>query len=259
MRTTVDEALAEFTLIGSAGSEAEKTACAMTLLAWLDECDEWTDHPQCAHRLITDQVIRANDPTDSTPEMRAELVRLGIDGVLDTWWIPTEVLVWTLSGERGEEITQYDRTVRALQRVIAWKGDKQRPDLTRANLTRAYLAGANLTRAYLAEAYLAGANLTRAYLAEAYLARANLTGANLTGAYLTGANLTRANLTRAYLAGANLTGANLAEAYLTGAYLAGANLTGANLTGAYLTGANGTPATGAPDGWELIGGLWHKS
>jgi uncharacterized protein (DUF2237 family) len=57
-----------------------------------------------------------------------------------------------------------------------------------------------------------GADLTGAYL----------TGADLTGAYLTGAYLTGADLTGAYLRGANLTGADL-----TGAYLRGANLTGA--------------------------------
>jgi hypothetical protein len=114
---------------------------------------------------------------------------------------------------------------------------------TRADLTRANLAGADLTRANLT-----GANLARAYLTRANLARANLTRASLTDANLTGANLTRANLARAYLTranlaranltGANLTGANLTRAYLTRASLARANLTGANLTDANLTGAN---------------------
>ena len=51
----------------------------------------------------------------------------------------------------------------------------------RANLTRAYLYGAELTRAYLYGAELTGANLS---------------GANLTRAELTGANLTRAELDR---------------------------------------------------------------
>ena len=40
----IEEALKEFELIGGAGSEADKEACAMTLLAWV--CGEaWTDHP----------------------------------------------------------------------------------------------------------------------------------------------------------------------------------------------------------------------
>jgi len=88
-------------------------------------------------------------------------------------------------------------------------------------------------RADLTGAYLTGANLAGANLAGAYLTRAYLTGANLAGAYLTRANLTGANL-----AGANLAGANLAGAYLTRANLTGADLTGANLTRTDLTGAN---------------------
>ncbi len=103
----------------------------------------------------------------------------------------------------------------------------------RANLTRAYLTGADLTDANLSRADLTGANLSRADLTDA-----NLTGADLTDADLTGANLTGANLTRADLTGAYLTDANLTDAYLTDANLTDADLTGANLTGAYLTGAN---------------------
>jgi hypothetical protein len=116
-----------------------------------------------------------------------------------------------------------------------------------ANLTCAYLTGANLTDANLTCANLAGANLTdanltcanlaRANLAGAYLTCANLARANLAGAYLTCANLADANLAGANLAGANLAGANLAGANLTGANLTDANLTDANLTCAYLTGA----------------------
>jgi len=84
----------------------------------------------------------------------------------------------------------------------------------RANLTDAYLAGANLARANLADANLAGANLARANLADA-----NLTGANLAHANLADANLTDANLTGAYLADAYLARANLARANLTDANL----------------------------------------
>ena len=136
MRTTVAAALKQFTLINGEGSLDDKTACVMTLLAWLDECDEWTDHPICAHPIITDQVIRANDAETSTPEMRAQLVKLGTKGVLDTWWIPVEVIAWSLAGKRDDpkeaDTTQYDRTVRSLKRLIAWKGKKTRPNLSEA-------------------------------------------------------------------------------------------------------------------------------
>jgi uncharacterized protein YjbI with pentapeptide repeats len=230
--------LAEFKLIAGEGALEDHEACAMSLLAWLDECDEWTDHPQCAHPVITDQVIRANDAKTTTTEQRAELVRLGTTGVLDTWWVPVEVIAWTLAGERGEEVSQYDRTVRSLQRITAWKEDRQRPDLSGADLSGANLSGANLSRADLSRAdlsraYLSGADLSRAYLSGANLSGANLSGANLSGAYLSGADLSRA-------------------------YLSGADLSGANLSGANLSGANGTPATGAPDGWELVDGFWRK-
>ena len=75
----VEKALMEFELVDGAGSPENKQACAMTLLAWV--CDEpWSDHPPCAHRLIADLVIRANDHPDTTPEMRRELVRRMVEG-----------------------------------------------------------------------------------------------------------------------------------------------------------------------------------
>jgi uncharacterized protein YjbI with pentapeptide repeats len=136
-----------------------------------------------------------------------------------------------------------------------------RANLSGANLTRAELTGANLTRAYLTRADLSGANLTRAYLTRANLSGANLTRAELTGAYLSGANLTRAELTGAYLTGADLTGADLTGANLTGAELTGADLTGADLTGANLTGAKilhhtvfyKIPQVQRDDGYSFLG------
>lgn len=64
--------------------------------------------------------------------------------------------------------------------------------------------------------------------------RADLTDAWLNGAQLTGALLNGARLTGARLTGAQLTGADLTDAQLTGARLNGALLTGAQLTGAYV-------------------------
>ena len=243
-RHTVEEALTKFELVSGAG-DGKQTACAMSMLNWICYNTEkgWSDAPECAHGLIRQVVIRANDAAGVTPEMRGELVKAGEHGILDTWWIPTEVVVQAMSAERGTVPTEYDRALAMVQRIAAWKLDKAKPNLTGANLTGAYLTGANLTRANLTGANLAGANLTGANLAGADLAGANLAGANLAGADLTGADLAGANLAGANLTGANLTGANLAGANLTGADLTGANLTGANLTGADLTGADLTSGT----------------
>ena len=108
-----------------------------------------------------------------------------------------------------------------------------------ANLSRAYLSGADLSRAYLSRAYLSGADLSGANLPRAYLSGADLSGANLSGADLSGAYLSGADLSVANLSGANLSGANLSGADLSGADLSGANLSGANLSGANLSGAKG--------------------
>jgi uncharacterized protein YjbI with pentapeptide repeats len=85
----------------------------------------------------------------------------------------------------------------------------------------------------------AKADLSGAYLRGANLRGADLSGANLSGAYLRGADLSGEDLRGAYLRGANLSGADL-----SGAYLSGANLSGAYLSGAYLREANlrGAPA-----------------
>ena len=179
---TIDEALEKFELIGrSTGSEAEHKACAMSLLAWVNG-DEWGDAMSCAHPLIRQQVIATNDHPDTTAEDRKTLVRLGEHGVIDTWWVPVEVVLAGIGSVR--EATQLERTVAMLTYVTAWKDDRQRPDLAGAYLAKADLTGANLTEAYLTEAYLARADL----------AGADLAGANLAGAYLTWASLAGANL-----------------------------------------------------------------
>ena len=118
-------------------------------------------------------------------------------------------------------------------------------DLTGAELFYADLTGADLARAKLPLARLTLADLTNADLSEANLSEANLTDAKLTGADLTGADLTDADLTRARLTGVDLTGA-----HLTGADLTGADLTGADLTGADLTGARSPPDAAVPEGWQ---------
>ena len=102
-------------------------------------------------------------------------------------------------------------------------------------LEAAVKRGADLSGAYLGGANLRGADLSGAYLGGAYLGDANLRGADLRGAYLGDANLRGADLSGAYLRGADLSGADLSGADLSGAYLGGANLRGADLSGAYLS------------------------
>jgi len=225
---TIDEALSKFDLVSGVGSEADGKACAMTLLAWMAG-KPWTDRPDCAHPIIADGVIRANDAPDTTPTMREELVRAGQTGILDTWWIPGVVIAWALSGERGKEPpSQYERALTAVKRLGEWKVDKPRPDLRGANLGSANLGSADLGSADLGSANLRGADLRSANLRSANLAGANLAGANLGGANLRGANLRGANL-----GGADLGGADLGSADLGSANLAGADLRSANLLGAY--------------------------
>src|SRR5438552_229932 len=220
-KTKITKGLKDFELIAGVGSEASKQACAMTLLAFLNGRG-WVDHPDCASHLIADNVIRANDDSDTTPEMRAELVQAGAEGVLDTWWVPSEVVLAGLTGEGG----QFERTMRLLAFVAKWKKNKERPDLRAAHLSGANLQGANLQGASLSEANLGGADLRGANLSGAHLQGADLRGANLSGAHLQGADLRGANLSGADLHRANLHGANLREA----------NLHRADLRGAYLGG-----------------------
>jgi len=149
-----------------------------------------------------------------------------------------------------------------------------RADLSRANLIGADLIGAYLSRADLSRANLIGADLIGADLSRADLSRANLIGAdligadlsdaNLIGADLSRANLSDADLSRADLRGANLIGANLIGADLIGADLSDADLSRANLRGANLRGAKNAeiviaqtlivPDVGAFDAWKKLGG-----
>ncbi|MFZ6743045.1 pentapeptide repeat-containing protein [Undibacterium sp. JH2W] len=119
-----------------------------------------------------------------------------------------------------------------------------------ANLSNAYLAGANLTNANLEEVTANGVHIYggedgRSQLAGAVMTRIKLVGANLGSADLTKAQLQGANLNGANLVGAKLDGADLSPAKsgttsltdLTGAYLAGASFDNTKLNGAILTGA----------------------
>jgi hypothetical protein len=168
MKHTLTEAFEKFDLIKGSGSEKSKKACSMTLLAWIYG-EEWSDHPPCAHQIIADVVVRANDHEGTTKEMNRALVRLGKKGVLDTWWIPIEVIAFSMS---GDEVGPYELAVRLLKNIAEWKKTKEKPDLRGANLRGADLRGAVLYRANLYGANLYGADLRGA----------NLYGADLYGA-----------------------------------------------------------------------------
>lgn len=98
-----------------------------------------------------------------------------------------------------------------------------------ANLSRANLSRANLSRADLRWANFSEANLSEAKLGETHLSWANLSRANLSEANLNEALLDRANLSEANLSNIKLNRATLSETNLTGADLSGADLTGAFL------------------------------
>ena len=93
---------------------------------------------------------------------------------------------------------------------------------------------ADLSGAFLRGANLENANFESANLENVILADANLEGANLRHANLEVANLIGANLRDAMLSGANLRHANLGDANLRDAVLVDANLEGADLTGVNL-------------------------
>ena len=122
--------------------------------------------------------------------------------------------------------------------------NRQRVNLSGANLNGADLSGANLNGADLAGANLNGADLAGANLSSADLHNANLRSANLGGANLSDADLHDADLRSARLYSANLGGANLDAADLRGANLDATSLRGANLDNA------AWPAhMPAPNGW----------
>jgi hypothetical protein len=207
MAHTVEEALERFELVAGAGSETSNQACVMTLLAWVAG-EAWTDHPPCSHPTLASLAVRANDDDTTTAEQRAELVRAGETGLLDTWWVPTTVVMHALASA-PKDSTVFERAMSVAEYVSTWKVDKPRPNLYGAYLHSANLSSANLSSAYLRSADLRGADLSSANLSGANLSSANLSSANLSGADLSSANLSSANLSSAYLHSADLRGANL--------------------------------------------------
>ena len=95
---TIDEALSRFTLVTGAGSESANTACVMTLLSWVQGL-AWGDRLPCAHHILNTWAIQANDADGTTADQRADIVRAGATGILDKWWVPTEVVLsaWSVA------------------------------------------------------------------------------------------------------------------------------------------------------------------
>ena len=129
------------------------------------------------------------------------------------------------------------------QGVAAWNQWRKQnpetvPDLSKADLSEAYLWEVNLHRADLSGADLREADLNEANLSEADLRLADLWEANLSEANLRRANLSGADLRMADLWKADLSGADLWEANLSEANLCGANLIGVDLRLAKLVHTN---------------------
>jgi hypothetical protein len=153
---TIDEALTKFTLISGAGNGVNE-ACVMTLISW-QAGEGWSDHPPCSHRLLADMAIRANDAAGVTVMDRERIVRAGQTGLLDTWWVPTEVVVYCLA-QVPEGTGPVDGAVLVCDLVTWWKATKGRAVLSDADLSHADLRGADLRGADLRGADLRGADL----------------------------------------------------------------------------------------------------
>ena len=102
----------------------------------------------------------------------------------------------------------------------------------------AHMCGAQLPGANLAKSDLSNVRLENARVSEANLSHAILYNANLAGIYLQNSDLSEAKLQDANLTGASLYKANLEGAKLSNAILAGADLSGSNLLGSELSNAN---------------------
>jgi uncharacterized protein YjbI with pentapeptide repeats len=138
-----------------------------------------------------------------------------------------------LNGEQESRAVEFmtekmkDALKAALEAHEKWlKGE---PGGTRANLTGAFLRGADLMFADLRGAILENADLANAKMFHANLKEADLTGADFYCADMEGADLT----------GANVAGADFYCANLSGAVMEGANINRASLRGATFRGTGG--------------------
>jgi len=100
-----------------------------------------------------------------------------------------------------------------------------------ADLTSAYLKGADLRQAELHGCDLTGAYLSEIDLESATISKCNLTNAVAKGARFQSASMRYCNLTGANCQGANFRSANLQQANLTDAYLKDCDMDGISGTG----------------------------
>jgi len=241
---TIEEALAKFDLIEGKG-DGKTTACVMSAISWVAG-EAFTDAPTCAHRLLRSMTISANDADGTTAEDRAAILKAGEHGLLDTWWVPDEVVAAAMSAGKvtegaeppEDERSPVQKVLDVLGAVAWWKQDKQRPDLRYADLGSANLGSANLRYADLDFADLGFADLGFANLGFANLRSANLGSANLDSADLRSANLGSANLRSANLRFADLGFADLRSARDFGEAL-------------NVTTAHGNQYTVLPAGWKI--------
>ncbi len=176
-----------------------------------------TDSP-ADHRTVV-EVLSAFVREHTTPG-RPGAARRGHSATLPT---PADRATVTIPAPAGPDL---DTDIQAALTVLGRLPERAgvpRADLTGAYLSGAQLFGANLTGARLSGVHLSGADLLRANLTGAKLSKANMAGAELFRANLSGSRLNLANLTGARLNRANLSDAVLAEADLSDAVLGGAN------------------------------------
>jgi uncharacterized protein with PIN domain len=117
------------------------------------------------------------------------------------------------------------------------RNDRERIDLTGANLSRGYFLAKNIANADLSNSVLVGANFWAAWLVDTWLSHADLSDADLTRAHAANASFAFANLTRADFHEADLTAADLSSANLREAKLVKANLTRTDFSFSHLNGA----------------------
>jgi|ERR1044072_8549924 uncharacterized protein YjbI with pentapeptide repeats len=132
------------------------------------------------------------------------------------------------------------------------KNEDQSIDLSRTDLRRGLLKGANLQRvnlsysrldwALLNDASFEKAHLTSTYFTKAFLNGAIFDGANLIDARFTEARLRKASFSNAWLLNVNFEGAQLALTNFEGADLEGSNFQGAKLYGVNFNDADLTTA-----------------
>lgn len=146
---SIDEALNKFDLVDGVGN-GKNTACAVSMLGWIAGHKQWNDEPVCANSDIAKTVIDGNDwkdpklprfktknpydknymrytkqSEDKIKERRANLVKLGFDGLLDTWWIPDDIIQWLME-TTYEESNPYASAVNLLKATAKWKKTRHR-------------------------------------------------------------------------------------------------------------------------------------